>query len=75
MDKCFRIYTPKSGRKIALFRYGEWIEVYPNEILLAHKDHETDLINSGFKRVRIPKVYRTVKEAMKHGGNRLSFTE
>jgi len=72
-------YTLKEGTKTkkALMRLGEWIEVYPGEVFLAHKTNHEYLDRAGFEPCKGPTVYRTQKAAIKGGrkNRRLSITE
>lgn len=73
----FVYYTPGTKHKVGLFKYGQWIEVYPGEILPCHPslDFEMRTMNK-MKRAKGQKVYKTQKEAMKAKGNlRLTISE
>lgn len=74
---CYKWYTPKDQHtKVSLMRYGEWIEIYPNEVLLAHTDNEETLKSYGLVRCKGIKTFRRKKYALKAQNiTRLSFTE
>lgn len=68
--------TPKDNRKTALMRYGEWIEVYPREVIYAHKTNQDELKKMGLVPTEKVPVFKTQKEALKASKtNKLKFTE
>lgn len=65
--------TPREKRKTALFRYGQWVEVYPNEVILIHPSLYEEL-RFDFKPAKGQKIYRTQKAAKEAKGNRKLIT-
>lgn len=61
----FNYYTPSGNRPIAIMRYREWLEIFPDEVIYAHESHEKVLFSYGFKRCKGVTVYRTQKQALK----------
>ena len=63
-------YTPKKGKKlVSLMRYGEWVTVYPKEVIYAHESHEDVLFGAGLEKCSGVKVYKTKKAALKGKNN------
>ena len=52
-------------KKQALMRYGEWIEIYPGEVFLAHISNRKYLESCGFVLSKGPTIYRSQKLAKK----------
>lgn len=71
-------FTPGPGTlvKAALFKDGNWDEIYRNEVFLAHKSHESQLKQYGFVRAQGVRVHRTIKAALRSRKRfNLSITE
>lgn len=61
----FKYFTAKPNTKAALFLYGEWIELYPQETMLAHESYTEYLETCGVIPCNGPSVYKTIKELNK----------
>lgn len=66
----FEYYTPDikalraiGHRKVAVMLFGQWEELYPYEVLLAHRSHKRDLSMMKLIPAKKPTVYKTIKEA------------
>lgn len=61
----YRYYSVKPDHpndRIALVKHGNSIEVYKNQYVMAHMDHEEYLLGLGLERVRQPQVsHKTIK--------------
>lgn len=65
--------TPRVNRKTALFRFGQWVEVYPHEVMLIHPSLYEEL-KFEFKIAKGQKVYRTQKAARQARNNKKLVT-
>lgn len=66
----FVFYTPGNKSKVGLFKYGQWVEVYPGEILPCHPSLAFEMeVENKMKRAKGQKVYRTQREAKEAKGN------
>lgn len=61
--------TPIDKNCVALFRWGEWIEVYKGEALMAHPDYKHMLETHFMMECKGPVVYPTIKEALEARNN------
>lgn len=60
----FVYMTPDPKRRlVALYKYGQWIEVYKGEVLLVHKCHIGELQMMNFVITERPTVYKSRKAA------------
>lgn len=49
---------------VALFRWGEWIEIYQGEALMAHPSYQGELEQHCMHECAGPTIYKTKKEAL-----------
>jgi hypothetical protein len=64
--------TYKEGQKrdcVALFRFGEWIEIYNGEALMCHPSYIGELKSNYMVECDGPTVYPTIEEALNARNN------
>ena len=60
----FVYMTPDPKRRlVALYKYGQWIEVFRGEVILVHKCHIGELQMQNFVVTQRPEVYKSRKAA------------
>lgn len=61
--------SPIGNRKVALFKLGQWVEVYPGEVILIHPSLYEEL-KTEMKKSKGQKIYKSMKKAKEAKNNR-----